>query len=45
MAQEIYIIDDSDELKNNVSNLLKKEKDFPFYYIAIKKEKSSFFFF
>ena len=28
MAQEIYIIDDSDELKNNVSNLLKKEKDF-----------------
>ena len=28
MAQEIYIIDDSDELKNNISNLLKKEKDF-----------------
>lgn len=28
MAQEIYIIDDSDELKNNVFNLLKKEKDF-----------------
>ena len=28
MAQEIYIIDDSDELKNTVSNLLKKEKDF-----------------
>ena len=27
MAQEIYIIDDSDELKNNISNLLKKEKD------------------
>lgn len=28
MAQEIYIIDDSGELKNNVFNLLKKEKDF-----------------
>ena len=28
MAQEIYIIDDSDELKNAVSTLLKKEKEF-----------------
>ena len=28
MAQEIYIIDDSDDLKNTISILLKKEKEF-----------------
>ena len=28
MAQEIYIIDDGDELKEIISNLLKKEKEY-----------------
>ena len=28
MAQDIYIIDDGDELKDIISNLLKKEKEY-----------------
>ena len=30
MAQEIYLIDDENELKNKLLNLFKKEKDYKF---------------
>ena len=36
MAQEIYIIDDSDELKNTISVLLKKEKEYKLKKVSTK---------